>query len=83
MTKFVYGYGFNVGVYWERRAETPDALAARFVRMIDRLREIASVFALRTCVTTRRRRFETMRDRYAEAVAEGLIKSDWAVVAYI
>ncbi|MGB6176651.1 MAG: Imm52 family immunity protein [Methylocella sp.] len=75
--KLVYGQGHNIHAYWESRAETPDAIAARFVRLIDRLREIDPVFALWTCVATRPRRFETMRDRFAEVVAEGLRKSDW------
>lgn len=77
MIKLVYGQGYYIHAYWERRAETPDALAARFVGLIDRLREIDPVFALWTCCTTRPRRFETMRDRYAEVVAEGLHKDDW------
>jgi hypothetical protein len=75
--KFVYEQGYNIHAYWERRAETPDALAARFVRMIDRLREIDPIFALWTCCATRPTRFETMRDRYAEVVVAGLAKDDW------
>ncbi|MGH6823210.1 MAG: Imm52 family immunity protein, partial [Methylocella sp.] len=60
-----------------RRAETPEALAARFVRTIDSLQEIDPVFALWTCGSKRPKKFETMRDRYAEEVAEGLTKDDW------
>src|SRR5450755_646979 len=77
MTDFVYGHGFNVRVYWERRAETPEALATRFVRTIDRLQEIDPVFALWTCGSKRPRKFESMRNRYMEEVAEGLAKDDW------
>ncbi len=77
MTDFVYGRGFKVHAYWERRRETPDALAARFVRTIDNLHEIDPIFALWTCVSKRPKKFETVRDRYAEEVADGLTKDDW------
>src|SRR5271157_292026 len=77
MTKRVYGQGFNVRADRERRVETPEALAARFVRTIDRLEEIDPVFALWTCGSKRPKKFETMRDHYAEEVAEGLTKDDW------
>ncbi|MGH6868333.1 MAG: Imm52 family immunity protein [Methylocella sp.] len=68
---------YGVKAYWERRAETPEALAARFVRTIDSLQEIDPVFALWTCGSERPKKFETVRDRYAEEVAEGLTKDDW------
>jgi Immunity protein 52 len=77
MTDFVYGHGFKIRAYWERRAETPEALATRFVRTIDRLQEIDPVFALWTCVSKRPRKFESMRDTYAKEVADGLTKDDW------
>ena len=68
---------YGIIAYWERRAVAPDALAARFVRTIDQLQEIDPVFALWTCGSKRPRKFETMRERYAEEVAEGLAKDDW------
>ncbi|MGH6812097.1 MAG: Imm52 family immunity protein [Methylocella sp.] len=68
---------YGVKAYWERRAETPDALAARFVRTIDSLQAIDPVFALWTCGSKRPKKFEAMRDRYAEEVAAGLTKDDW------
>ncbi|MGH6853443.1 MAG: Imm52 family immunity protein [Methylocella sp.] len=68
---------YGAKAYWERRAETPEALAARFVRTIDSLQAIDPVFALWTCGSKRPKKFETMRDRYAEEVAEGLTKDDW------
>jgi len=77
MTDFVYGHGFKIRAYWERRAETPEALAVSFVRTVDRLQEIDPVFSLWTCCSNRPKKFETVRDHYAEEVAEGLIKSDW------
>ncbi|MGH6813215.1 MAG: Imm52 family immunity protein [Methylocella sp.] len=77
MTNSVYGRGFTICAYWERRAETPDALAARFVRTIDSLQAIDPVFALWTCGSKRPKKFEAMRDRYAEEIAAGLTKDDW------
>ncbi|MGH6793755.1 MAG: Imm52 family immunity protein [Methylocella sp.] len=74
MTNFVDDRDFTICAYWERRAETPDALAARFVRTIDRLQEIDPVFALWICGRKRPKKFETVRDRYAEEVAAGLTK---------
>jgi hypothetical protein len=44
--KRVYGRGYNIRAYWERRAETPEALAARFLRRTDRLRGIDPILAL-------------------------------------
>ncbi|MGH6839447.1 MAG: Imm52 family immunity protein [Methylocella sp.] len=77
MTNFVDDRDFTICAYWERRAETPDALAARFVRTIDSLQEIDPIFALWTCGSKRPKKFETMRDHYTEEVAAGLIKGDW------
>lgn len=77
--KLVYGQGYNIHAYWERRAETPDPLAARFVRMIDRLREIDPIFALWTGGSRRSKKFETVRDHYAEEVAKCVVKDDWGV----
>jgi Immunity protein 52 len=77
MTKRVYGHGLNVRAYWERRAETPEALAARFVRTIDSLQSIDPALALWTCVTKQGKKFETVRDHYAQEVANGVIKDDW------
>ena len=58
---------------WEARAETPDELAARFLRMIDALKKIDPVFSLWTCGGMRSLDFEKIRDRYAEEIAAGLI----------
>lgn len=68
---------YGITAYWERRAETPDALAARFVRTIDRLQEIDSVFACWTSGSKRPKKFETVRDHYAEEVAADLARDDW------
>jgi Immunity protein 52 len=68
---------FYVRASWEGRAETPDALAARFLRMIDAFKEIDPVFSLWTCGATRPKKFEMVRDRYAEEIAEGISRDDW------
>ncbi len=75
--KRVYGLDFNVQAHWERRAETPEALAARFVQMIDHVQRIDPVFALWTCVSKHPKKFETVRNHYAQEVAAGVIKNDW------
>ncbi|MGO8848025.1 MAG: Imm52 family immunity protein [Methylocella sp.] len=77
MMTSVFDQGFSIQAHWERRAETPDALAARFVRTIDRLQEIDSVFALWTCGSKRPKKFETVRDHYAEEVSADLARDDW------
>jgi hypothetical protein len=77
MTRRTYGRGFNVRALWERQAETPEALADRFVRTIEQLQKVDPVFALWTCVSKRPKNFETVRDHYAREVAAGVIKDDW------
>jgi len=75
--KPVHDNGISVRALWERRAETPEALAARFVQTIDRFQRINSIFALWSCVSKRPKKFETVRDHFAEEVAAGLTKDDW------
>ena len=69
--------GYYVSGNWEVRAETPDELAARFLRMIDSFEEIDPVFSLWTSGRKRPRKFETIRDRYAEEIAAGVTTDDW------
>ena len=69
--------GYYVSGNWEGRAETPDELAARFPRMIDSFEEIDPVFSLWTSGRKRPRKFETIRDRYAEEIAAGVTTDDW------
>jgi hypothetical protein len=68
---------YYIRASWEARAETPDELAARFLRMIDALKEIDPTFNLWTCGKKRSVEFEEIRDRYAEEIAAGLSRSDW------
>ena len=74
--KPVHDNGISVRALWERRAETPEALAARFVQTIDRFQRINLIFALWSCVSKRPKKFETVRDHFAEEVAAGLTKDD-------
>jgi hypothetical protein len=62
---------------WETRTETPDALAARFLRMIDAFKAIDPAFSLWNCGAKRPKKFELVRQRYAEEVAEGISRDDW------
>jgi hypothetical protein len=69
--------GYYIQSSWEARAETPDDLAARFLRLIDSLKQIDPVFNLWTCGAKRPKKFETVRDRYAEEIAAGVTRDDW------
>ncbi len=64
---------------WEGRAETPDELAARFLRMIDSFEQIDPLFSLWTCGARRPTKLETVRDRYAKEIAAGIEKDDWGI----
>jgi hypothetical protein len=68
---------YYIGASWEGRAETPEELAARFLRMIDSLKEIDTVFSLWTCGKKRPEKFEEVRDRYAKEIAGGITRDDW------
>ncbi len=68
---------YYIRASWEARAETPDELASRFLRMIDALKEIDPAFGLWACGKKRPKKFEMVRDRYAEEIAAGLSRSDW------
>ncbi len=62
---------------WEARAETPDEIAARFLRMINSLKEIDPVFSLWTCGRKRPEKLEEVRDRFAEEIAAKVVRDDW------
>ena len=62
---------------WEGRAETPDELAPRFLWHDGRFRANRSRFRLWTCGAKRRKKFEMVRDRYAEEIAAGIELDDW------
>jgi hypothetical protein len=68
---------FFIIAEWEARAETPDELAARFLRMIDALKETDPVFSLWTCGDRRPEKLEEARDRYAAEIAAGVMRDDW------
>ncbi len=68
---------YSIHCNWEQRAETPEELAARFLRMIDSLKEIDPAFRLWTCGKKRPEKLEEVRDRYAEEIAAGITRDDW------
>ncbi len=68
---------YYIQASWEERAETPEELAARFLRMIDCLQAIDPVFSLWTCGRMRPKKFELARDRYAAEIAAGISRNDW------
>ena len=65
MTEFIQNF---IRARWEARAQTPDELAVRFLRMIDSLAKINPIFGLWACNYRRPRNFETLRDRFAEEI---------------
>lgn len=71
MTKFIQNF---IDGHWEARAETPEELAARFVRMIDAFEQIDPIFHRWACSYRRPRNFETLRDLFAEEVAANMQK---------
>lgn len=69
--------GYFILSKWEARAETPEQLAARFLRMIDSFTEIDPVLSLWISGAKRPKKFETIRDRYAEEIAARISRDDW------
>ncbi len=66
MTKYIQHF---IRGRWEARAETPEQLSARFLRMIDAFVEIDPIFSLWACDYRQPRILEMLRDRFAEEVA--------------
>ena len=77
MTKLVFGQGYYLRASWGARAETPEALAARLLRNIDLLQAVDPLFALWLSGVKGPRKFETIRDRYAEIVTARISRDDW------
>jgi hypothetical protein len=75
--ELIYGLNYNVQAYWERRAETPEELARRFVQTVDALREIDPVFDLWNCGKKKPLKFENERDHFGKIVAASIVKDDW------
>jgi Immunity protein 52 len=63
---------YYIRAAWEARLETPEAIAARCLRTFDSLAEIDPLFKQWTCGRTGPVDLETVRDRYAEEVKEGV-----------
>jgi hypothetical protein len=68
---------FYLRCAWERRAETTDSLASRFLRTIDSFRRIDPVFDLWECGRKRTKKLESNRNCFAEEIAEGISRDDW------
>jgi hypothetical protein len=68
---------FFINAEWEARAETPEALAARFLHMIDSLKEIDPVFRLWSSDAQRPEKLEEARIRYAAEIAAKVWRDDW------
>ncbi len=69
--------GCYIRACWASREETPEALADRFVKLIDRLGQIDPVFELWTSGARGPKKFETLRDHYADVVKARLSKDDF------
>ena len=67
---------YFVSCSWERRAETPEQIAARFWRMIDSLQRIDPVFRAWDCGGPPAKPLESVRADYAREVAEGMFLDD-------
>ncbi|HMK91328.1 MAG TPA: Imm52 family immunity protein [Methylocystis sp.] len=67
---------FLVRCVWERRGETPEELATRFLRMIDSLERIDPIFSLWMCGQDLDSDLEKVRNRYAEEITEGIARDD-------
>ncbi len=74
---------YYVHAAWRAREETPDALADRFVRMIDELRRIDPLLELWKTRDRRARKydFEAIRDRYVEIVKKCISRDDFGDVS--
>ncbi|MGO9774249.1 MAG: Imm52 family immunity protein [Roseiarcus sp.] len=68
---------YFISAYWEQRAETPDEITARFLRMIDALKAIHPAFSLWTCGVKRPEKFEEVRSRFAQEIAAKIVRDDW------
>jgi hypothetical protein len=71
MTKPALNPGFSLISCWERRAETPEAIAARFEVMINGLQKIDPLFAGWNVFKKKLIPLETIRDRLAQELDQG------------
>jgi hypothetical protein len=72
-----YDSGCYIRACWASREETPEALADRFVKLIDRIRQIDAVFELWTSDSGGPKPFETLRNHYAEVVKSHISDDDF------
>lgn len=77
MSPGLQSHEYFIRAAWGSRLETPDEIAARFLRFIDELTKIDSLFALWTSGAKGPRKLETIRDRFAEHVAMNIARDDY------
>ena len=75
--EFVFGHYYFIRASWGARPETPEALAARFLKNIDLLSAIDPLLALWLSGVNGPKKLEAIRDRYAQIVAARISKDDW------
>ena len=75
--EFVFGHYYFIRASWGARPETPEALAARFLKNIDLLSAIDPRLALWLSGVNGPKKLEAIRDRYAQIVAARISKDDW------
>jgi hypothetical protein len=69
---------YKIFAFWGSRPETPEALAARFTRLIDQLTPLHPAFGDWTWVSRNGpASFESWRPNLTQAVAENVARSDW------
>lgn len=73
----IYGHNYYMRGSWEARAESPNELAVRMLRHIDLLRQIDPLFALWLSGAREPKKFETIRDRYADIIAARVSTDDF------
>jgi hypothetical protein len=70
--------GYFVAADWGPRAETPEAIAVRFFRMIDAFKQIDPVF--HHWVYERRNDLDARRDDFADYIKKNIERDDFGVV---
>ena len=75
--ELVFGRYYFIRASWGARPETPEALAARFLKNIDLLSAIDPLLALWLSGVNSPKKLETIRDRYAEIVAAEISRDDF------
>ena len=73
----IFGKNYSIKAAWGPRAQTPDALALRFGKLINSLRDIDPLF--KSWIVAGRN-FDTLRPRCAEYIASKISKDDFGEI---